>query len=109
MRSLQRIGFVLLLLTSGSAAADSAALKDIRVWASPDSTRVVLDLSAPAAYTLFTLANPERVVIDFDRIDANPKTFPVPDGSGVVKSVRLGARGRAGLRVVLDVSEKVET
>jgi len=109
MQSMQRIGLVLLLLTGKAAAADSAALKDIRVWASPDSTRVVLDLSAPTAYTVFSLSNPERVVIDFDRIDANPKTFPVPDGSGVVKSVRLGERGRSGLRVVLDVSEKVET
>jgi len=109
MQPLQRTGLVLLLLASGSAVAASASLKDIRVWASPDSTRVVLDLSAPSTYTLFTLANPERVVIDFDRIDANPKTFRVPDGSGVVKSVRLGERGRAGLRVVLDVSEKVET
>ena len=109
MQPLQRTGLVLLLLASGSAVAASASLKDIRVWASPDSTRVVLDLSAPATYTLFTLANPERVVIDFDRIGANPENFRVPDGSGVVKSVRLGERGRAGLRVVLDVSEKVET
>jgi N-acetylmuramoyl-L-alanine amidase len=109
MRPLERTGLVLLLLASGSAVAASASLKDIRVWASPDSTRVVLDLSAPATYTLFTLADPERVVIDFDRIDANPKAFRVPDGSGVVKAVRLGERGRAGLRVVLDVSEKVET
>jgi len=109
MRPLQRIGLVLLLLASSSAAAASAALKDIRLWASPDSTRVVLDLSAPASYTVFSLANPERVVIDFDRIDADPRTFQLPDGSGVVKSVRLGARGRAGLRVVLDVSGKVET
>jgi N-acetylmuramoyl-L-alanine amidase len=105
---MQRIGLVLLLLASGSAAAATAALKDIRVWASPDSTRVVLDLSAPASYTLFSLSQPERVVIDFERIDADPSSFKAPEGSGVVKAVRLGGRGRAGLRVVLDVSEKVE-
>ena len=109
MRPLQRIGLVVLLLASGSASAASAALEDIRIWASPDSTRVVLDLSAPAGYTVFSLSNPERIVIDFDRIEADPGKFRVPDGAGVVLGVRLGERGRAGLRVVLDVSEKVET
>jgi len=109
MRALRRMGLVLLLFAPGLAAAAPAALKDIRVWASPDSTRVVLDLSAPAGYTVFSLSNPERVVVDFERIDADPRTFRTPDGAGVVKAVRLGERGRAGLRVVLDVSEKVET
>ena len=108
MRPLQRIGLVLLLLASGSAAAASAALKDIRVWASPDSTRVVLDLSAPASYTVFSLDGPDRVVIDLERIQADPSAIKLPDGTGVVKAVRLGARGRNGLRVVLDVGAKVD-
>jgi N-acetylmuramoyl-L-alanine amidase len=107
MRPLQRIAISLLLLASGQAASAPVALKDIRVWASPDSTRVVLDLSAPASYTLFTLAGPERIVIDFDDIDADVRSFAVPPAAGVVKAVRLGERGRSGLRIVLDVTEKV--
>ena len=35
MRPLQRIGFLLVLLASGPAAAQAAALKDVRVWAAP--------------------------------------------------------------------------
>jgi N-acetylmuramoyl-L-alanine amidase len=97
-----------LLLASGSAAAAPVALEDIRVWASPDSTRVVLDLSAPASFTLFTLSGPERVVIDLERIDGKPSALKLPDGAGYVKALRLGGRGKQGLRVVLDVSEKVE-
>jgi N-acetylmuramoyl-L-alanine amidase len=101
------IGLIVLLLTSASAAA-APALRDIRVWASPDSTRVVLDLSEPASYTLFSLDGPDRVVIDFERIEADASAFKVPDASGVLKSVRLGERGRAGLRIVLDVNAKVD-
>ena len=97
MRLLQRIGFLVLLLASGSAAAAPAALKDIRLWGSPDSTRVVLDLTAPASYSLFTLSGPERIVIDFDPIDADLKSLEAPAASGVVKAVRLGERGRHGL------------
>src|SRR6188768_3210442 len=100
MRVLQRIGFLVLLLASGSAAAAPATLKDIRVWGSPDSTRVVLDLTAPAAYSLFTLSGPERIVIDFDAIDADLKSLDLPAAAGVVKAVRVGGRGRHGLRIV---------
>jgi N-acetylmuramoyl-L-alanine amidase len=105
---MRTVGLFVLLLASVSAAADSPALRDIRVWASPDSTRVVLDLSAPTSYTLFSLDGPDRVVIDFERIQADTSAIKVPDGMGVVKAVRIGARGREGLRVVLDVGSKVE-
>src|SRR5688572_23302942 len=108
MRPTQTFGLFLLLLASVSAAADSAALRDIRLWASPDSTRVVLDLSAPTSYTVFTLDAPDRVVIDFERIQADPAAIKVPESTGIVKAVRLGARGREGLRVVLDVGSKVD-
>ena len=107
MRPMRAIGLFILLLTSASAAA-APALRDIRVWASPDSTRVVLDLSEPASYSVFSLDSPDRVVIDFERIEADASRIKVPDSSGVVKSVRFGERGRAGLRIVLDVNAKVE-
>jgi N-acetylmuramoyl-L-alanine amidase len=108
MRQLQRIGLIVLLLAAGSAAAAPATLKDIRVWASPDSTRVVLDLSAAASYTVFTLSGPERIVIDLEQADANLSSFRVPDGAGVVKAVRLGERGNRGLRIVLDMNAQVQ-
>jgi N-acetylmuramoyl-L-alanine amidase len=108
MRPMGRIGFLFLLLAAGSSAAQAAALKDVRVWGSPDSTRVVLDLTEPATYTLFTLSGPERIVIDFAAIDADLGALGAPAASGVVKGVRFGERGRSGLRVVIDVNEKVE-
>jgi N-acetylmuramoyl-L-alanine amidase len=108
MRPMGRIGFLFLLLAAGSSAAQAAALKDVRVWGSPDSTRVVLDLTEPATYTLFTLSGPERIVINFDAIDADLGALGAPAASGVVKGVRFGERGRSGLRVVIDVNEKVE-
>jgi N-acetylmuramoyl-L-alanine amidase len=108
MRPLQRIALLLLLVATGPALAAPATLRDVRVWGSPDSTRVVLDLSAPANYTMFPLSGPERIVIDFDAIDADIQNLELPPASGVVKAVRVGARGRHGLRIVLDVTEKVD-
>lgn len=108
MRPLQRIALLVLLVATGPALAAPATLRDIRVWGSPDSTRVVLDLSAPASYSMFTLSGPERIVIDFDAIDADIRNLELPPASGVVKAVRVGARGRHGVRIVLDVTEKVD-
>jgi N-acetylmuramoyl-L-alanine amidase len=108
MRQLAKVGLLVWLLAAGSAAAETVALRDIRVWGSPDSTRVVLDLTAPAGYDLFSLDGPDRVVIDIADIDADIPAIVLPPASGVVKAVRLGERGRSGLRVVLDLTEKVE-
>ncbi len=108
MQPLQRTVLLLLLFATGPAVAASAALKDIRVWGSPDSTRVVLDLTAPASYTLFSLSGPERIVIDFNALDADIKSLDLPPATGAVQAIRLGARGADGLRVVLDVNGKVD-
>ncbi len=108
MRPLQRIGLLVLLLASGTAASAPVDLKDIRVWASPDSTRVVLDLSAAASYTVFTLSGPERIVIDLEQADADLSRFRIPEGAGLVSAVRLGERGSKGLRIVLDMNASVQ-
>ncbi len=108
MRLLSRISACALLLASATASGQTAVLQDVRLWASPDSTRVVLDLSAPANYTLFALSNPERVVIDLDQASADLAGLRLPDGSGYVSAVRLGARDGGGLRVVLDMTAKIE-
>ena len=108
MRPMWGYGLVVMLLASATGTSAAASLADIRLWASPDSTRVVLDLSEPASYTLFSLSQPERVVIDLECIGGDPSALEPPPGTGYVKAVRLGARGKSGLRVVLDVSEKVE-
>lgn len=107
MRQLSSISAVCLWLASGAALAAPATLQDIRLWASPDSTRIVFDLSAPATYSLFTLEGPARVVIDLEQVSGDIPALRMPAGTGSVSGVRLGEREGGGLRVVLDVSAKV--
>jgi N-acetylmuramoyl-L-alanine amidase len=108
MRRLDWLCALALLFASATATAEPVVLRDIRLWASPDSTRVVLDLSAPASHTMFALADPDRIVVDLDGTDADLAALKMPDGTGIVSAVRLGARDGGGLRVVLDVSAKVQ-
>jgi N-acetylmuramoyl-L-alanine amidase len=90
------------------AKAEAVEIRDVRLWAGPDHTRVVVELSGPANHNLFNLHNPERVVIDV----ANARlvsTQNAPSGQGLVRNVRFGARDDGSLRVVLDVNGDVQS
>ncbi|MEE4174895.1 MAG: N-acetylmuramoyl-L-alanine amidase [Xanthomonadales bacterium] len=96
--------FLLAFCTSAFAAEVSG----LRVWAGPDKTRAVLDLDASTEYSLFTLQNPDRVVIDLKggRLD---EAASLPSGaSGAIRSVRHGKPDKDTLRVVLDLESESE-
>ena len=98
---------ILGFLSLCSFSASATDLRDLRVWDGPESTRVVFDLSGATTHKVFTLANPDRIVIDIAGIgEAGIKVANKATGKGVVKTVRSGPRDGA-LRVVLDVSEPV--
>ena len=84
-----------------AAGAGPARINDVRLWSGPEGTRLVIDLSAPAHYSVFTLGNPDRVVIDLDQTTlSSRKAMPV--GQGPVHRVRSGPRPGNDLRIVLD-------
>lgn len=99
------VGLVLLLIVPLVHAAE---LRDVRLWDAPDSTRIVLDISAAAKSHVFTLANPDRVVIDLDGFDGDAvKKADQAEPKGLVKNVRAGIRAD-GIRIVLDLTQAVK-
>jgi N-acetylmuramoyl-L-alanine amidase len=74
------------------------------LWAGPDSTRVVFDLSGPANHSLLTLQDPARVVIDLADAKLASANLQLPEGRGFAKQLRVGAQGANDLRVVIDLS-----
>ena len=107
MRLLLRISIPALVAVLWPPSSIAADVIGLRLWTSPDSTRVVLDLSDAVSWKVFTLENPNRVVIDLDGIGTDPARLAIPPAAGVVSSVRLGPRDRGGLRVVFDVASPV--
>ncbi|MBA4285373.1 MAG: N-acetylmuramoyl-L-alanine amidase [Xanthomonadaceae bacterium] len=95
---------LLLLLTATSASA--AELRELRLMDGPEATRAVFDFDVATAPKVFTLPNPDRVVIDFSDARRGARMPVSSAGKGLVRSVRTGPRD-SGLRVVLDVGEKV--
>jgi len=86
-------------------AASPTRVSDVRLWSGPEGTRLVLELSAPPKYEVFTLENPDRVVIDLARTQmTNGRSLPA--GQGPVSNVRSGPQPGGALRIVLDLTAK---
>ncbi|MCH7816087.1 MAG: N-acetylmuramoyl-L-alanine amidase [Proteobacteria bacterium] len=98
-------GSLLMVVTMPLLAADIEA---VRVWRAPDHTRLVFDLSESVEYNLFTLANPDRVVIDITDSSFVGDFAGLDFSDSPISGMRSALRDNSILRVVLDLSEKVE-
>jgi N-acetylmuramoyl-L-alanine amidase len=97
----------LLMVAFAALAAKPVTIKDVRLWAGPDGTRLVFDLSAPTEHTLFTLDNPDRVVVDIPA-GVLEHSRALPEGQGFVKQLRAASQPNGDLRVVVDLSEPAQ-
>ena len=97
--------YCLLLIFSLSISAEEAVhLKNIRLWAAPDNTRVVFDISRPVGYDLELLSDPFRLVVDMDKTEPFA-VLPRPvKHDEFVRGIRSGRHGDF-LRVVLDLKK----
>lgn len=89
------------------AAHAQNQIQNIRIWPSPDNTRVVLDLAAAPDFKYFTLTNPDRLVIDlkgFPRAASLPKTN---GESPLIRNIRSSSN-QNGMRIVLDLSKNIK-
>lgn len=87
--------------------AQGAVVQGVRVWHSPDQSRVVLELSAGASFDVFTVSKPERVVVDLKASTAS-KGLGIPGGDSRVRSLRHAPfNGGKDLRLVFEVGQQV--
>jgi len=89
-------------------AASSTEVKSIRMWPAPDTTRLVIDLSAPIDHSLFTLKSPNRIVIDLSNARMRNKPSNLDFSRSFVKDIRYASRNADDLRIVLDLNSNVQ-
>lgn len=88
-----------------AAQATATEIKSVRVSTGENYTRATVDLTEDADYRVFTLANPDRLVLDV--IDGKLRRSLDGKARGVVTAVRSGQPDEDRLRIVFDLSAPV--
>ena len=86
----------------------AAEVEEVRVWRAPDHTRLVFDLSERVDFKLFTLANPDRIVIDIENSFLTGSLAGLDLSDSPITGIRSGIRAANTLRIVLDINSAVE-
>ena len=93
-------------------AAAATPIIAARVWPAQEYTRITFESAQPVQHNLFTLDNPERLVLDLQAVDLTPALTGLIERIGAndpyVKSVRLGRFKPGVLRLVFDLKGKVK-
>jgi N-acetylmuramoyl-L-alanine amidase len=116
--ALLHVACLLLLLLAcivPSLAAESVGtltrLSAARVWPAPDYTRIAFESATPIQHRLFTLENPQRVVLDLENVDLNTVLTTIGDrvdpNDPYIASVRVGRFRPGTVRLVLDLKTNV--
>ena len=102
----------LLLLVWLPNAQAAINVTSARIWPSQDYTRLTLESARPINYDMFTLNNPDRLVIDLDNVNLqgplNDLAGKIGDDDPYIKSVRTGQFKRDVVRLVLDLKTGVK-
>jgi N-acetylmuramoyl-L-alanine amidase len=96
---------MLFLFMALKCQAESVRVENVRIWAAPDSTRVVFDVSDTVKYQMSMLDDPFRVVVDIDNAET-AKQFSQPGiDDKFLQRVRGARRNQVDLRMVLDLKK----
>jgi len=106
-----RLIFIALLFWLPSAFAE-VAITSARIWPAQDYTRITLESKQPVRYNLFTLSNPQRLVVDLNEVKINAALNELSGKIGnddpYIRSVRIGRFKPGVIRLVLDLKAEVK-
>lgn len=101
-----RIFFLFMMSISTSMAAQ---LLSINIKQQAGNPSILFSLDHPVAHKVFTLTNPERVVIDFENTELKVNLQQVNLGRQLIKYIRSGHPNPHTLRLVFEVDHAVMT
>ena len=89
------------------AAVAAVAAKDQRLTVSSQSTRFVIGLERSTEFQVFSLSNPNRVIVELPDVKMQLPLIPGDQPVGLVRSFRGGQSAPGQSRVVIDVTSPV--
>ncbi|NOZ43032.1 MAG: AMIN domain-containing protein [Alphaproteobacteria bacterium] len=100
------LGVISLHCATTVVLAKTPEVSAIRIGHYRGMTRFVLDINQKIKYRIFTLANPDRVVIDISEVKWN-SNYGGAKGTGYINRYRFGLFKHGTSRIVLDVTKPV--
>lgn len=102
-------GGLYFLIGSTVIAAAPIEVHNLRLWSSPESTRIVLDLSHAVHYKTVSLSNPDRLIIDLDQAycSGNIEKLKLAH-TGIVKITRQNKQKQCQITLELDKARSFE-
>nr|WP_269117640.1 LysM peptidoglycan-binding domain-containing protein [Vibrio cincinnatiensis] len=96
-----------MVLTLFGTTSYANVLEGVRVWPSPDETRVVVDLKTEADFSYFTLSSPERLVVDLkNTVLSTTLPLSISDSAILAKIRASSPPENSTFRLVLELKNK---
>jgi len=91
--------------------ANAATISSARIWPAQDYTRLTIESKSAISHNMFTLNDPDRLVIDLENVDLSDTlsdlTSKISDSDPYIKSMRVGRFKPDVVRLVLDLKSEV--
>ena len=102
----------LLTLVWTTSAGAEERIRSARLWPAQDYTRLTLESGKPITHHMFSIKNPERLVIDLENVELddalNSVSKLVAADDPYISSVRVGRFKPGIVRLVLDLKQEVQ-
>ena len=105
---MRKLCLILCFILPISVFAEQVTMQNVRIWAAPDNTRVVFDVSGPVEHKLELLSNPTRLVVDIENAKITQAISQPVSADKYLKNVRSAERDKSNLRVVFDLKKNIE-
>ena len=103
---------VIFMLLLWLPQAYAVTINSARVWPAQEYTRLTLESKSAIRYNMFTVSDPDRLVIDLERVELSDTldelARKISDNDPYIKSVRVGRFKPGVVRLVLDLKSEVK-
>ena len=110
-RLLKFAGASLALLVSPVGHAASTSLVAVRVWPSPEYTRITLEGAAQLRFSHMLVQGPDRLVVDLEGVELNSVLESLPskvlDNDPYIRVIRAGQNRPGVVRVVVELKAAI--
>ena len=101
-------GFIAVCCWVAISATQAAVVENVRSYRAPDYTRLVFDLSDSVSHQVFSLENPDRIVVDIANADLTADFSALDLADTPISNIRSATRNEHDYRIVFDLRSKTQ-